>query len=133
MPAHDIFSTDNRSTTRDVSDDDVSDEDAESDYQSCESYISDADEERTAENHLDVELGIFQLADGKWKPIQESDVQDLTKAAWISKSKLDQQIDAVVDVRERSLDAVAVLAETVGGIAREWQHQILSHQEKHGS
>ncbi|KAF9032488.1 hypothetical protein BDZ89DRAFT_579163 [Hymenopellis radicata] len=74
MPAssHDISSTDDRSTTRDVSDDDFPNEDAESDYQSCASYISDEDEERAAEDRVDEELEIFQYMEDsdEWEPIQ---------------------------------------------------------------
>ncbi|KAF9020159.1 hypothetical protein BDZ89DRAFT_1072439 [Hymenopellis radicata] len=138
MPAssHDISSTDDHSTTRDVSEDDFSDEDADSDYQSCESYISDEDEERTAEDRVDGELEILAyMGDGKWEPIQASDVQDrvgasMTRTEWISEIELDQRFDALMDSQERCLDATAVLAETVGGPARVWWYQILTDQER---
>ncbi|KAF9023088.1 hypothetical protein BDZ89DRAFT_1136938 [Hymenopellis radicata] len=120
MPAsaHDSSSTDDRSTTRDVSDDDFSDEDADADYQSCGSSMSDEDEARTAEDRVDGELEILAyMGDGKWEPIQVSDVQDrvgasMTRTEWISEIELDQRFDALMDSQERCLDATAVLAET---------------------
>ncbi|KAF9020161.1 hypothetical protein BDZ89DRAFT_278824 [Hymenopellis radicata] len=67
-----------------------------------------------------------------------SDVQDLvghsrTRSEWISSIERDQWVDALMEVGGRSLDAVAVLAETVGGPARNFWHDILSDQEKHAS
>ncbi|KAF9023080.1 hypothetical protein BDZ89DRAFT_1136933 [Hymenopellis radicata] len=120
MPAsgHDSSSTDAHSTTRDVSDDEVSDEDAESDYQSCGSY---EDEERMAE---DEELILQYIIDSErdpvqarqWEHVQASDVQDLVgdsrTSEWISRIDYDQWFDAVKKVGDRSRDAIAVLAET---------------------
>ncbi|KAF9014448.1 hypothetical protein BDZ89DRAFT_1142291 [Hymenopellis radicata] len=130
MPAHDISCTDGRSTTWDVCDDEFPDEDAESDYHSCVSYTSDEDEERTAEDPGDGELEILQhIGDGEWAE-PYSDVQDLvgvsmTSTEWISEMEVDQWWDALREVAEMSLDAIAVLAETVGGPAREQWDLIL--------
>ncbi|KAF9020157.1 hypothetical protein BDZ89DRAFT_278660 [Hymenopellis radicata] len=140
MPAsaHDSCSTDDRSTTRDVSDDELPDEDAESDYQSCASYTSDEDEEHMAEEYVYGELQILQWNYIDYK-YQASEVQNLqvvgasmTRTKWISEIELAQWFDAFMEVEERSLDAVAVLAETVGGPARKRWHHILSDQEKLG-
>ncbi|KAF9014445.1 hypothetical protein BDZ89DRAFT_1076625 [Hymenopellis radicata] len=138
MPAHDISPTDDCSMAQDVSDDDFHDEDAESDYQSCRSSISDEEEERP-EEYVEGELEILQwnYADDRFESMQASDVQDLvgvstTSSEWISGIELQQQFHALMEVGERSLDAVAVLAETVGGPAR-WWHQLVSHGKEHGS
>ncbi|KAF9018745.1 hypothetical protein BDZ89DRAFT_1165012 [Hymenopellis radicata] len=133
-----ISSTNERSTTRDVSDNNIPDEDAESDYQSCGSSMSDEDEARTAEDYADGELEILEyIGDDKWEPIQACDVPELVGASvtdtdWISSIEAFQLFDALVDVQERSRDAIALLAETIGGPAREPWHHILSHRKKHG-
>ncbi|KAF9032483.1 hypothetical protein BDZ89DRAFT_1063385 [Hymenopellis radicata] len=124
MPAsvHDSSSTDDRSTTPDVSGDESPDEDAESDNQSCGSYISDKDGTRTAEDDVDEKLEIYRANDHKWVPIQARHV-DVQDCEWISEIELYQRFDVLREVGERSLDAIAVLAEIVGGPAgMQWLH-----------
>ncbi len=48
---------------------------------------------------------------------------------WLSKTELSQWLDALVNVGERTLDAMALLAETVESDKREYWNLILSHQE----
>ncbi|KAF8988988.1 hypothetical protein BDZ89DRAFT_1152407 [Hymenopellis radicata] len=87
MPVQDISSTEYRSMTRDVSDDEFPDEDAESDYQSCGSFISDADMQRTAENYVEGELDLSHLILVPYNdPIQASELigASMTATEWIS-------------------------------------------------
>ncbi|KAF9020036.1 hypothetical protein BDZ89DRAFT_1138903 [Hymenopellis radicata] len=127
--------------TADSSGYDSSDEDAESDHKSCCSYSSDEDgdviEEPDCSDSEDDEaisstrsgnIEILQLTVSgnslEWVPMESSEVKDLWGTSldnwkgWIPESEYMQWLDALVDVRERSLDALGVLAETVGGVAR---------------
>ncbi len=68
----DMLPADARATTPDVSDNGFSVEDAEADYQSRDSYISDKDEDGTAENNKDGELELLQWnsSDRRWEAIR---------------------------------------------------------------
>ncbi len=53
---------------------------------------------------------------------------------WITQEQYDGHFDAVWDLREMVIDALAILSETVGGMARQWSHDlILQHQKRHDS
>ncbi|KAF9001814.1 hypothetical protein BDZ89DRAFT_1081544 [Hymenopellis radicata] len=159
MPVHwqDSCTADCSHWTADVADDgghDARIEDEESYWKSCCSYISDEDAEEDCSDEDDEATGsnenieIVQLIDSgdrsywawDWKPIESSDVKDLLGTSldnlkgWVSETEYWHWLGALLDVQERSLDALAVLAEIVGGVARElWRWFQVSLRPTHGS